>query len=279
MEEKNREKRVIKISLPIAIIVTAIILSVIATSAILYEKGGFDFLLADISQSDISNLATKTEEFGEEELLEQPSKKQQLELEQARLGAERAEQEAKALRQELEQERLKLERQQAQQEAEEQRRQEELEAQRLAEEQRRQEELEAQRLAEEQRRRGELEQELKIEKCKAQAQLEIDKFKKELNQMYLQGLEALKDWERAILDAQIAYSECILEPLPEDLIGAPPDLQNQYRESKCNYYLERKKQLEKELQQERNKLDTIFKTAEKMGETEYSRIYLECLNR
>ena len=264
MEEKNREKRVIKISLPIAIIVTAIILSVIATSAILYEKGGFDFLLADISQSDISNLATKTEEFGEEELLEQPSKKQQLELEQARLGAERAEQEAKALRQELEQERLKLERQQAQQEAEEQRRQEE---------------LEAQRLAEEQRRRGELEQELKIEKCKAQAQLEIDKFKKELNQMYLQGLEALKDWERAILDAQIAYSECILEPLPEDLIGAPPDLQNQYRESKCNYYLERKKQLEKELQQERNKLDTIFKTAEKMGETEYSRIYLECLNR
>jgi len=122
-------------------------------------------------------------------------------------------------------------------------------------------------------------QQLKIEQCKATAQSQVDKFKRQLSEMYLQGLEALKNWERAIVDSQISYSQCIMEPVPQDLIGAPPDLQAQYRESKCSYYLDRKAQLERELEQERMKLDTLVQTAEKMGEAEYSRLYLNCLNQ
>ena len=256
MIKEIKQKGVIQIPLLIWIIASIIVASA-GVSAVLYVQNrsttptddvfGEAFVIEEEPSEEILTIEgpEELEEPEESDLLtEQELEKAKLEAEKARLAAETAK--AKA-----ETERLRRETEEAEQ---------------LLEEQRKQQELQYQ-------------QQLKIEKCKAEAQLEVDKFKKELNKMYLQGLEELKNWEQAILGAQISYSECILKPIPDYLIGAHPDLQKQYRDSKCNYYLEMQKQLEKSLKEERNRLDTLFETTEKQGETEYSRIYLGCLNR
>lgn len=275
-----KQKGFIQIPLLVAVILVSISAVSIGSGAILYKQQKLTPFIANISEifkrdeetKPTEKKGTKIEEPQVEQELDVSQKEifqQEQELEKAKLELEKAriEAETEKARLEADKERLKAEAEKlkAQQEAQAQ-----LEAQQKAEE-------EAKGLVEEQRKQRE--QQLKIEQCKAQAQSQVDSFKKKLGEMYLRGQEALKNWERAILDCEIKYSECILKPIPEEYLGMSPDQLRKIKEADCSYYLGKKSKLKEELEQERKKLDTLFQTIEKMGETEYSRLYLECLNK
>ena len=100
-------------------------------------------------------------------------------------------------------------------------------------------------------------------------------YTQEATNMYFQALETFKNWERAILDNQIKYSECIMKPAEP---GMPSYLQQQIR-AECDYYLERKSWLENDLTQQQNKGKEIYEMAQTAMQQQYSGIYLKCLNK
>lgn len=82
-----------------------------------------------------------------------------------------------------------------------------------------QQQLQTQRLAEERRKQEELQR---------QTAALVDLLKEIKNE--------IKRQERTNLDTAQNQANCILEPLPTDLIGASPQLQDSYRKSKCGIY-------------------------------------------
>ena len=245
------------------IIIASIIVASAGTGVVLQKQGKLTPFIANVSEvfTGVKEEVSQSE-INQEEVSQQELERAKLEVDKNKQEAEKAQTEAERLKKVAEEAKIKAE-QELQQ----------LEAQRLVEKQRIQEELQRQ----EEARQLELQyqQQLKIEKCKAQAQSTVDKYKQEATNMYFQALETFKNWERAILDNQIKYSECIMKPAEP---GMPSYLQQQIR-AECDYYLERKSWLENDLTQQQNKWREIYETAQTAMQQQYSGIYLKCLNK
>lgn len=117
---------------------------------------------------------------------------------------------------------------------------------------------------------------LKIERCKADAQLPLDKYNDELNKMYLESQDILKQWDIAISDVKIQYSNCIMAESPT---GFSPSQQQTIKDAQCSYYLDKEIELEKEKRQIELEINTKFQTYEKFGQDTYTKNYLDCLNK
>lgn len=191
------QKGFIQIPLLIAVIVSIIAVSTVATGIVLHKQGKLAPLVANVSQvfkgtEDVEPEAKSEEPKTEQEqsLLEETNQEENSqtaqELEQAKLEAEKAKQEAE--RAKAETERLKAEQEANRTKAEAEKLKAEQEAQRIAEEQQRQEELreqqEAQKLAEEKARQEaeEVKRQQEIEQARQlelQRQLEIQRLAEE----------------------------------------------------------------------------------------------------